>query len=123
VVEPGLARQGEIYWVDFGFPVGSEAGFLRPSVVIQHNRFNESGIRTVVVCPLTSRIDRSRFPGHVVVPSSETGLPRDSVSMPALVTTVDLARLAARVKQLGPGRLRQVIAGVHLVTQPPSPGA
>ena len=27
--------RGDLYWVDFGVPVGSGAGFHRPSVVLQ----------------------------------------------------------------------------------------
>ena len=30
--------RGEIWWVDFGVPLGSEVGFRRPVIVLQNNR-------------------------------------------------------------------------------------
>ena len=47
--------RGEIWWVDFGIPFGSEVGLRRPVVIIQNNTLNESKLRTVVVLPLTTR--------------------------------------------------------------------
>ena len=29
--------RGEIWWVDFGVPFGSEVGFRRPVIVLQNN--------------------------------------------------------------------------------------
>ena len=48
-----VISQGDVFWVSFGAPVGSEAGYRRPVVVVQGGRFNRSAIRTVVVCPIT----------------------------------------------------------------------
>jgi mRNA interferase MazF len=39
-----VIRQGEIYWIDFGGPIGSMPGFERPCVIVQNNIFNASGI-------------------------------------------------------------------------------
>jgi mRNA-degrading endonuclease toxin of MazEF toxin-antitoxin module len=49
----------------------------------------------------------------------ETGLHRDSVSMPTLVTAVDLDQIAEYVGRLRAGRLREVIEGVQRVIEPP----
>jgi mRNA interferase MazF len=49
-------RQGEIYWVDFGVPDGSEPGYERPCVIVQNNVFNRSRIRTVVICAVTTNL-------------------------------------------------------------------
>ncbi|MBR1722446.1 MAG: type II toxin-antitoxin system PemK/MazF family toxin [Treponema sp.] len=48
--------RGEICWVDFGVPFGSEVGFRRPVIVLQNNILNESNLHTVVVLPLTTNI-------------------------------------------------------------------
>ena len=39
--------RGEIWLVDFGLSVGSEAGYRRPAVVVQNDDFNESNISLV----------------------------------------------------------------------------
>ena len=32
--------RGDLYWVDFGVPVGSATGFRRPAVVLQSDEYN-----------------------------------------------------------------------------------
>ena len=34
--------RGEIWWIDFGIPFGSEVGFRRPVVVLQNDILNAS---------------------------------------------------------------------------------
>ncbi len=43
-----MPRQGEVFWVDEGEPVGSEPGYRRPYVVIQNDRWNESPMTVAV---------------------------------------------------------------------------
>lgn len=40
--------RGEIWWVDFGVPFGSEVGFRRPVIILQNNILNESNLLTVI---------------------------------------------------------------------------
>ena len=49
------ARRGEIYWVDFGTPRGSEQAGKRPALVIQNDVGNESS-PTTIVAGITSKI-------------------------------------------------------------------
>ena len=44
--------RGDLYWVDFGVPTGSAAGFRRPAVVLQSDEYNTTALNTVVVVPL-----------------------------------------------------------------------
>ena len=60
-----VINQGDIFWVDFKAPDGSEPGYRHPHVVIQNNLFNRSRINTVVVCTLTSNLKRANSPGNV----------------------------------------------------------
>jgi mRNA interferase MazF len=46
--------RGEIWWIDFGDPVGSEPGYKRPALVIQNNRLNNARLATTIVLPITS---------------------------------------------------------------------
>jgi mRNA-degrading endonuclease toxin of MazEF toxin-antitoxin module len=45
--------------VDFGIPMGSEPGFVRPSVVVTANIILGRSPRTVHVVPLTTNLKRS----------------------------------------------------------------
>jgi len=73
--------RGEIWWAHLGVPFGNEAGFRRPVLVVQDDSFNDTGIGTIVVLPLTTNMNRAGDRGNVVVSAKESKLPRDSVIM------------------------------------------
>jgi hypothetical protein len=62
-----VINQGDIFWIDFGTPNGSEPGYRHPHLVIQNNLFNRSRINTVIVCTLTSNMKRADAPGNVAL--------------------------------------------------------
>jgi mRNA interferase MazF len=72
-------RRGEIWWADLGTPRGSGPGLRRPALVIQANSFNASSIQTVIIAVITGNTSLAEAPGNVFLPSTATGLPRDSV--------------------------------------------
>ena len=113
-----MIRQGEVYWVDLGEPSGSEPAYRHPGVVIQNNVFNQSRIGTVVVCMLTSNLKRAKAPGNVLLHSGEARLPKRSVVNISQVYTVDKAHLARRIGTLAGRRVRQVLDGLRLLTEP-----
>lgn len=80
-----VTTRGDVLWVDFGSPRGSEPAKRRPAIVVQDDWLNRSRIATAVVVPLTSNLALGDFPGNVVVPGIASGLEKDSV---ALVTQV-----------------------------------
>jgi mRNA interferase MazF len=115
-----VIRQGDIYRVDLGDPVGSAPGYRRPVVVIQNDLFNASRLRTALVCVVTSNLQRAATPGNVLVTASESGLERDSVVLVSQVQTMDRAQLAEYVGALPVRRVREVLDGIGLVTEPRS---
>ena len=72
-----MIRRGQIWWVDFAEPRGSEPGYRHPALVLQRDEVNESRIATVVVCVLTSNRALARAPGNTLLPRRTTGLARD----------------------------------------------
>ncbi len=111
-------KQGEIYWVDFGIPKGSETGYRHPHIVIQNNVFNESKINTVVVCALTSNLKWAKSPGNVLLKKGEGNLPKDSVVNVTQVETIDKSFLAEKIGVLPASRVRQIIEGIKLLIEP-----
>lgn len=104
-----MIRRGQVWWVDFGEPRGSEPAFRHPALVIQRDEVNASRLATVVVCVLTSNKVLANAPGNTLLPKRFTGLPRDSVanaSQIAIVNKDDLFKLAGTV----PGHLLEKIA-------------
>ena len=95
-----MIRRGQIWWVDFAEPRGSEPGYRHPVLVLQRDEVNASRINTVVVCVLTSNTAMARAPGNTLLPRRLTGLRRDSVANASQLATVnkpDLEVLAGTV--------------------------
>lgn len=111
-------RQGDVFWLDFGDPAGSGPDFLHPYVVVQSDLFNLSKIRTVVVCELTSNLQRAAAPGNVLLRKSEGNLERESVVNVSQLYTVDKSALAKKIGALSPGRVADIFAGLQLLLEP-----
>jgi mRNA interferase MazF len=113
-----VIAQGDVLWVDLPAPVGSSPAGRRPAVVLQHDRFNRSALRTVVVAAVTSNLRLGAMPGNVRLGRGEGGLPRPSVVNVTQVATIDRDQIVGRAGALSPSRLAKVWEGVRLVLEP-----
>jgi mRNA interferase MazF len=111
-------RQGDIFWVDLGVPIGSGPGFRHPYLVIQNNVFNASRLSTVVLCSLTSNIERAKAPGNVLLRKGEGNLQKDSVVNITQIITVDKSDLVDKIGSLPFNKISQIIEGVQLLLLP-----
>ena len=110
--------QGDIYWVDLGVPRGSEPGFQNPFVVIQNDAVNVSRIRTVIVCLITSNLQRAEAPGNVRLEKDEANLSVPSVVNVSQIYTIDKDMLGEKIGKLEKGRVRQILNGIFLMLEP-----
>ncbi|MDN5934141.1 MAG: type II toxin-antitoxin system PemK/MazF family toxin [Pseudonocardia sp.] len=110
-----MVRRGEIWWVDFGSPRGSEPGYRRPAVIISSDRFNRTRLNTVLVAAVTSNVALADLPGNLALEPDTTGLDRPSVVNVTQVGTVDRRFLDTRIGALPRGRLAALDAGLRLV--------
>ena len=108
-------KRGEIWWADLPDPVASEPGYRRPLIVIQIDEFNRSRISTIVVVVLTTNLMLSEAPGNVILRSSQTGLPKDSVANVSQVLTVDKSFLTEKAGKLRKQDLQKIESGLRLV--------
>mgnify|MGYP006300651121 CR=1 FL=1 len=113
-----VVQQGDIYWVDLGDPIGSAPCYRHPHVIIQNNDFNNSRIRTVVVCALTSNLKRAQAPGNVLLDPGEANLAKPSVVNISQIFTVDRSQLDEKIGTLSPQRVRQILDGLYLLLEP-----
>jgi mRNA interferase MazF len=107
--------QGETWWAELPEPTGSGPGFRRPVVIVQGDHLNRSKIATVVCVPLTSNLTWADAPGNVLLPSSLTGLPKDSVANASQIVAVDRQCLTERVGKLPSKKLALVMSGIDVV--------
>ena len=114
-------RQGDVFWVDFKEPGGSGPGFRHPYVVLQNNVFNASRLNTVVLCALTSNVERAKAPGNVLLRKGEGNLPKDSVVNITQIVTIDKSDLVEKIGSLSPRRIDQIVEGIELLLEPKEP--
>ena len=113
-----VIKQGDIYWIDLGEPIGSEPAYIRPYVVIQNDLLNSSQIRTVIVCALTSNLRRAKAMGNVLLELGEANLDRQSVVNVSQIFTVDKALLTEKIGTLSTERIKRILAGIAMVIEP-----
>ncbi len=80
---------GDVYWVDLPSRGGHKQAGRRPAIVAQVAEAT-ARLPTVLLIPLTTRLDAIRFPGTVTIePNSSNGLRRVSVALSFQMTVSD----------------------------------
>lgn len=82
-----IVQRGDIYYADLGERIGSEQSGLRPVLIIQNNVGNLHS-PTVIIAPLTSRLNKARMPTHVKV-GAKYGLTSESLILFEQIMTID----------------------------------
>lgn len=106
-------RRGELYWLEPDESRGSFPGVAHPHLVVQDDVFNLSRVSTVVVCALTSNLQRATEPGNVLLSAGEGGLARQSVVVVSQVSSVSKDALGERIGALSAERVDQVLDGLR----------
>lgn len=100
-----------MYWVT----VDPERSVAHPHVVVQDDVLNHSRIGSVVVCALTTNLQRAGEPGNVLLDVGEGGLPKRSVVVVSQIDAVAKERLGEKIGTLSAGRVDQVLAGLRFL--------
>ncbi|MCK6553916.1 type II toxin-antitoxin system PemK/MazF family toxin [Candidatus Binatia bacterium] len=112
-----VIRQGDVFWVRLGGTTGSEPWGRRPAVVLQHDRFNQTKLNTVVVLAITTNLELAAFRGNVRLRKGEANLRKASVVNVTQIQTIDRERLEDKIGSLTRTRLREIWRGVLLVVE------
>ena len=99
-------RRGDIYWVNFGSPRGSEQGGWRPALIIQNDTGNASS-PTTIIAAITS-VKKAPYLFHVEISAQESGLPQDSTILLEQLLTINQDRLISRVSSLFATKMSEV---------------
>lgn len=104
-------NQGDLFWIE----LDDENTINHPHVVIQEDVRNHSRLETVVLCALTSNLQRAKFPGNVLLDLGEGNLPKQSVVEVSKVITVRKDQLGAYIGSLPRTRIDEIKAGMRFV--------
>lgn len=94
-----IIKRGDVFYADLSPVVGSEQGGVRPVLVLQNDIGNKYS-PTVIVCAITSQIDKAKLPIHVELSAEASGLDRNSVILLEQIRTIDKRRLREKVTHL-----------------------
>ena len=109
---------GDVVTVDFGMPIGSEAGFRRPGIVVTADAFLRFRPTTVFVVPLTST--RRTFPSHVEIePDANNQLRVTSYAPVEQLRAVAVERCSAPGGNVGQTVIHQILDILAMITGMP----
>ncbi len=104
--------------VDFGTPIGSEAGFTRAAVIATADAFLRFRPSTVFVVPLTTTL--RTFPSHVAVePDELNGLMSPSCAIVEQLRAVAVERCSRAHGNIGPVASHQILDTLAMITGMP----
>ncbi|HWO14806.1 MAG TPA: type II toxin-antitoxin system PemK/MazF family toxin [Polyangiaceae bacterium] len=109
----GRIDRGDVFWIAPAAAGDAADAYPHPHVVVQRDEFNHSRITTVVVCALTSNLQRASEPGNVLLDAGEGNLPKRSVVVVSQIASVEKAQLGARIGALSAARVEQILAGLR----------
>jgi mRNA interferase MazF len=101
-------NRGDVFWIR-----SEDSDIPHPHVVIQDDLFNRSRITTVVVCALTSNLNRASVPGNVLLDVGEANLSKQSVVAVGHVSSVLKTLLGEFIGSLPQARVEQILAGIR----------
>ncbi|MDI1451055.1 type II toxin-antitoxin system PemK/MazF family toxin [Polyangium sp. 6x1] len=110
---PATINRGDLFWIEPEESRGSIPGYPHPHVVVQDDVFNHARVHTVVVCALTSNLNRASEPGNVLLDEGEGDLPKRSVVIVSQISSVEKTRLGARIGALSDARVEQILDGLR----------
>lgn len=107
-----MIKRGDIYYADLNPVVGSEQGERRPVIVVQNDKGNRYS-PTVIIVPVTGRLNKATLPTHVLIPKS-CGLEKDSLALTEQIRAVDRSRLGSYIGCAGKSVMSRVDAALSV---------
>jgi len=102
-----MLTSGDVVELDLGVPEGSEAGLVRPAIVVTAQRVLARAPRVIQVVPLT-RTRRGHGSEVRVDADASNGLDRDSAAQCHHIRAVADLRVRGKLGNVGPVVLSQV---------------
>ena len=102
-----MVTRGGVYWIDLDK--------RRPCVVVSSDDVLGVEVWQTHVVPLTSNVERAGIAGNVLLRSTATGLPKDSVAVPLGLELIDRSLLAEKSRRVPEVLLDDIDDGLRVV--------
>ncbi len=104
--------RGEIWWIDFGTPRGSEQGGRRPALIIQNDAGNISS-STTIIAAVTAKV-KAPYPFHVEISALQSGLPENSTVLLEQLLTISKSRLLGQAGSLSSAKMKLIDRAIQV---------
>ena len=101
--------RGEIWWVDFGIPIGSLPAYRRPVIIMQ----KESELNTIFVVPLTTNLIAADYSPNVTLTKTETNLPKESVAIIHLMGPVNKYSFIEKISKIKEDSYKKIVNAIN----------
>ena len=104
-------KRGDIYKADLSPVVGSEQGGIRPVVIVQNDMGNRYS-PTIIVVPITTRLNKKNLPTHTKLNNSS--LLKESIALMEQIRTIDKSRLIEFIGVLNESEMNRITEALRI---------
>ena len=104
-------KRGEMYYVNLEPVVGSEQGGIRPVVIVQNDMGNRYS-PTIIVVPITTRLNKKNLPTHTKINNSS--LLKESIALMEQIRTIDKSRLIEFIGVLNENEMNRITEALRI---------
>ena len=104
-------KRGDIYKADLSPVVGSEQGGIRPVVIVQNDMGNRYS-PTIIVVPITTRLNKKNLPTHTKINNSS--LLKESIALMEQIRTIDKSRLTEFIGVLSQNEMKRITEALRI---------
>ena len=90
-------NQFEIWLADLNPQIGTEAGKVRPVVIVQTNFLNEINHPSTIICPITTKLNNDSSILRIRIAKGNCGLDQNSDIMIDQIRAIDNSRLVKKI--------------------------
>ena len=104
-------KRGDIYKADLSPVVGSEQGGIRPVVIVQNDMGNRYS-PTIIVVPITTRLNKKNLPTHTKINNSS--LLKESIALMEQIRTIDKSRLIEFIGVMNESEMNRITEALRI---------
>ena len=95
-------NQFEIWFADLNPQIGTEAGKVRPVVIVQTNFLNEINHPSTIICPITTKLNNESSILRIRIDKGNCGLLENSDIMIDQIRAIDNSRFVKKIGLVTP---------------------
>lgn len=107
-------KKWHIYIVDLEPRVGTKPGKQRPCLCIQPSEFCAAGLRSALIIPITTNVQKvDAFPLRVRIPKDTCGLEKDSEALIEQMLAWDISLFRRELGEIPEGLQELILAAIR----------